>query len=71
MVRKRIFRFPQEGFLADELFEQQLNKHRYNQSIAVPGLWKHESRHISFTLIVDDFGVKCVGKEHSEHQLVY
>ena len=33
----------------------------------IPGLWKHESRHIMFTLVVDDLGVKHVNKEDAEH----
>ena len=32
-----------------------------------PGLWKHVSRPISFTLVVDDFGIKYVGEEHAKH----
>ena len=32
-----------------------------------PGFWKHNMRPISFTLIVDDFGFKCVGKKHANH----
>jgi hypothetical protein len=31
------------------------------------GLWKHDTRPISFSLVVDDFGVKYVGREHAEH----
>ena len=37
------------------------------ESKLVPGLWKHEWRPIQFTLVVDDFGVKYVGKEHALH----
>eukprot|EP00804_Cyclotella_cryptica_P024374 CCRYP_018573-RC/>CCRYP_018573-RC protein AED:0.15 eAED:0.15 QI:0/0/0/1/0/0/2/0/392 len=33
----------------------------------VPGLWSHKTRPISFTLVVDDFGVKYIGKEHALH----
>ena len=33
----------------------------------MPGLWKHDWRPIQFTLVVDDFGVKYVGKEHALH----
>ena len=36
----------------------------YRQSQRV---WKHDTRPISFTLCVDDFGVKYVGREHAEH----
>ena len=33
----------------------------------IPGLWKHNSRPINFTLVVDDFGVKYSGKDHALH----
>jgi hypothetical protein len=33
----------------------------------MPGLWRHEWRPITFTLVVDNFGVKYVGKEHTDH----
>ena len=33
----------------------------------MPGLWKHEWRPIQFTLVVDDFSVKYVSKEHALH----
>ena len=32
-----------------------------------PGFWKHPWRPVSFSLIVDDFGVKYVGDEHAKH----
>ncbi len=32
-----------------------------------PGLWRHESRLITFTLVVDDFGVKFVNKANVDH----
>ena len=31
------------------------------------GLWKHVSRQIAFTLVMDDFGVKYVGKKNADH----
>ena len=39
----------------------------HKQSTITPGLWTHEWRQISFTLIVDDFGVKYVGEENANH----
>ncbi len=33
----------------------------------VPGLWKHDTQPIQFTLVVNDFGVKYVGEEHAHH----
>ena len=32
-----------------------------------PGLWRHQWRPITFCLVVDDFGVKYIGKEHADH----
>lgn len=39
------------------------------QSKYIPGLWKHKWRWrlIQFSLIVDDFRVKCIGEEHALH----
>ena len=47
--------------------KKRLNKHGYQQSKLVPGLWKHDTGLIQFTLVVDDFGVKYVGEEHAQH----
>ena len=66
-IQKGMYGLPQAGILAQKLLEQPLNKHDYQQSPITPGLWKHDTRPISFTLCVDDFGVKYVGREHAEH----
>ena len=34
-----------------------------------PGLWCHKWRPIQFVLLVDDFGIEYVGKEHALHLL--
>ncbi len=33
----------------------------------MPGLWKHKIRPIAFRLVVDNFGVKYVGKDYVDH----
>ena len=66
-VRKGMYGLPQAGILAQELLEKRLNFHGYHHCDEVPGLWKHETRPIQFTLVVDDFGVKYVGEEHALH----
>ncbi|KAL7528154.1 hypothetical protein ACHAXR_005043 [Thalassiosira sp. AJA248-18] len=62
-----MYGLPQAGLLANELLEKCLNKNGYRQSKLVPGPWKQDWRPIQFTLVVDDFGVKYVGKEHALH----
>jgi hypothetical protein len=66
-IQKGMYGLPQAGILAQQLLEQRLNQHGYSQSKAVPGLWTYATWPISFTLVVDDFGVKYVGKEHAMH----
>ncbi len=64
-IQKGIYGLPQAGILAQELLEKQLNEHGYSQSKTFLGLWTHITQPISFTLVVNDFGVKYVGKEHT------
>ena len=44
-----------------------LEEYGYRQSDKNPGFWKQDTRPIYFTLTADDFGVKCIGKEHADH----
>ena len=64
---KGINGLPQAGLIANQKLKKRLNKHGYCQSKLVPGLWKHDTQPIQFTLVVDDFGVKYIGKEHAVH----
>jgi hypothetical protein len=57
----------QAGLLANQLLQTRLNPFGYYPARHTPGLWLHETRPISFTLVVDDFAVKYVGKQHAEH----
>jgi hypothetical protein len=67
MAVKGMYGLPHAGLIANELLEKRLNTNSYFQSKLVPGLWTHKTRPITFTLVVDDFGVKYVGKEHALH----
>ncbi len=66
-VSRGMYGLPQAGIIAQELLEEQLKTAGYTQSKLTPGYWKHEWRPISFTLVVDDLGVKYIGKEHAMH----
>ena len=66
-VHRGMYGLPQAGILAQEQLVTRLNEAGYTQSKITPGFWRHAWRPISFTLVVDDFGVKYVGKEHAEH----
>jgi hypothetical protein len=64
-----MYGLPQAGIIAQELLAKRLGKHDYSQSETTPGLWKHEWRPITFSLVVDNFGVKYIGEEHAQHLL--
>jgi hypothetical protein len=66
-IQKGMYGLPQAGILANELLQRNLAKDVYRPTQHTHGLWKHDSRPISFSLVVDDFGVKYVGREHAEH----
>merc|ERR1711966_366350 len=58
---------PQVGILTNKLLKKRLAKKGYFELPHTPGLWKHISRLVVFTLVVDDFGVKYVGEQHARH----
>jgi hypothetical protein len=66
-IQKGMYGLPQAGILANELLQRNLAKYGYRPTTHTHGLWTHDTRPISFSLVVDDFGVKYVGREHAGH----
>jgi hypothetical protein len=66
-VQKGVYGLPQAGILDNQLLARRLAIHVYHQTKFTPGLWRHLTRPIQFTLVVDDFGVQYVGEEHAHH----
>jgi hypothetical protein len=66
-IQKGMYGLPQSGILANELLQRNLANDGYRPTTHTHGLWTHDTRPISFSLVVDDFGVKYVGREHAEH----
>eukprot|EP00804_Cyclotella_cryptica_P006783 CCRYP_019522-RA/>CCRYP_019522-RA protein AED:0.43 eAED:0.43 QI:0/0/0/1/0/0/2/0/364 len=69
LIQKGMYGLPQAGIIAQQLLKKRLALKGYRQSSITPGFWKHDWRSISFTLCVDDFGVKYVGIKHAHHLL--
>jgi hypothetical protein len=57
-TRKGMYGVKQEGLVTHQLLKTRL---------APFGPWLHKTRPIAFTLIVDYFTVKYIGKQHAEH----
>ena len=66
-IRRAIYGLPQAGILANKQLRERIAPFGYYEVAHTPGLWRHVTRPVQFTLVVDDFGVKYVGKKHAQH----
>jgi hypothetical protein len=66
-IRKGMYGLKQAGLLAKQLLQTRLAPFGFYPARHTPGLWLHKTRPILFTLVVNDFAVKYVGKHHAEH----
>ena len=66
-INKGMYGLPQAGKLAHDQLKAHLKKFGYTPCRLTPGLWKHHTRPISFTLVVDDFGVKYIDESDLNH----
>jgi hypothetical protein len=62
-----MYGLPQSGIIAQELLKKRLPEYGYHQSKIINGFWKHKTKPICFTLVVDNFTVKYVSNEDAEH----
>jgi hypothetical protein len=68
-IRKGMPGLKQAGRIANDRLTTHLAKFGYRPVPRTPSLWRHDTRPIAFSLVVDDFGVKYVGKQHATHLL--
>jgi hypothetical protein len=66
-IRKGTYGLKHAGLLSNPLLQTHLAPFGYYPACHTPGLWLHKTRTIAFSLIVDDFTVKYVGKQHTDH----
>jgi hypothetical protein len=66
-VQRGMYGLPQASILAQDLLTKHLYKAGYRQSKITPEYWHHNWNPISFTLLVDNFGVKYTNKDDVEH----
>ena len=57
-IRKGMYRLQQAGILAKNLLQKHLREHGYIAVFRTPGLFRHVTRPIYFTLVVDNVGKK-------------
>jgi hypothetical protein len=66
-IRKGMYGMKQVGLLANQLMRTCSAPFGYYPARHTPGIWLHKTRPITFSLIVEDFAVKYVGKQHDDH----
>jgi hypothetical protein len=66
-IRKGMYGLKQADLLANQPLQKRVSPFGYYPSHHTPGLWLHKTRPIAFSLIVNDFTVKYVGKQHADH----
>jgi hypothetical protein len=66
-IRRGCYRLPQTGILANKLLKKRLATDGYFELPHTPGLFKHITSPVQFSLAVDNFGIKYIGKQHLDH----
>ena len=69
-IQRGIYGIPQAGILANNQLTERLEPKGYYQCRHTPGLWRQKWRPKLFSLVVNDFGIKYVRKEHADHLIV-
>ena len=66
-MRRAVWGLPQAGMLANKRLKRKLAPFGYQECKNTPGLWYHETKNVTFTLVVDNFGLKYVNKSDVQH----
>jgi hypothetical protein len=66
-MQRAVWGLPQAGILAKKHRRCKLDPFGYYKHVNTLGLWYHESRPISLTLVVDNFGIKYKTKDDINH----
>ena len=66
-IRKVMYRLKETGIIAFNRLVENLAPMATTRIKHTPGLWPHDTRHIMFTLAVDDFGIKYFKHEDALH----
>ena len=66
-IRKGMYGLKQAGILANQRLTRHLATYGYSPTPRTPGLWRHHTRKVAFTLVVDDFLIKYIHKPDAQH----
>ena len=66
-IRKGMYGLKEAGIIAFKNLVKNLKPHGYRPMKYTPGLWRHDTKPTTFTLCVDDFGVKYFKLADAQH----
>jgi hypothetical protein len=66
-IRKGVYGLKEAAIFDYDQLKAHLAPHGYARVHFTPGLWKHNKRCTTFTLTVDDFGIKYFSKVDADH----
>ena len=66
-IVKGMYVLPQSGNMAHNLIKKRLYEAGYFPVQFTSGLWRNVWSPVTFTLVVDDFGIKFTGDTHANH----
>jgi len=66
-IRRGMYGLPQAGKIANDQLIKLLATHGYRPVPITPGLWRHDTRDLVFSLVVDDFGIRYTDKADVDH----
>ena len=66
-IRKGMPGLKQDEKIANERLTKHLAKYGYFPCARTPALWRHQTRNITFALVINDFSVKYVGHKHFQN----
>ena len=68
-ILRGCYGLPQSGRITNDLLRTHLEKAGYYEAATTLGIWSHKWCPIQFVLIVDELGIKYLGKQHALHLL--
>ena len=68
-IHKGMYGLPQAGKNANDKLKLHLAKFGYDPAPITPGLWRHQTCPLQFSLVVDAFGIKYERQEDITHLL--
>ena len=66
-ILKGIYSLKEAGIFIYTALVKQLEPYGYYTARYTPGLWRHKTSNILFTLALDDFGIKFYNTYHADH----